>query len=171
MANKKSEINISLFHLIVVGIVITATVIAASFWNQYRTQTKLSKMMVQSEKIYVAHQEEFVKAIKDNTRYSYTKFLNEVNAPEKGIYQIGILTKDDSGMYHLESSWAEGGLNADETSKLNQLLSSQHSVSTDTDLSLNTYNQKDNLFVFTPIKNKDVVIGFVVVSVRRNQNI
>ncbi len=172
MTNKKSDVSISFFHLIVVAVIITATVITASFWNQYRTQTKLSKMMVQSEKIYTAHQEEFVKAIKENNRPSYAKFLNEINTPEKGIYQISILTRDSSGVYHLENSWSEMTPNIDEVVKLNLILSDQKSVSTSQKLSLNTYGPDDNLFTFTPIKDdKGIVIGFVVVSVRRNQNI
>ena len=172
MENNKPYVNINFLPLVTIATIIVISIVAASLWNQVRTQTKLSKIQTHSEAIYKAHQNEFADVIKTNIKTNYESFLDKINFPEKGIYEVSILTKDSSGNYMFHNRWDEGSLSTDVTDKLNSLLSNEHSVST-TENILSTNQYGDSLYVFTPIKNTNGsdVLGFVVVGVRRDQNI
>jgi hypothetical protein len=171
MKNKRSYININFLHIIFSAVAIVVFLMLGSFWNHFRTQQKLSKLESHVERVYRAHEAGFATTIKTNTRVSYASFLNEVNLPEKGIYYINILIKDDKGAYKVQDRYSELSLTLEEMNTLNTILSEDQTTSTDHNFNFKTYSSGNSLFAFTPIKDNGALIGYVVLSVRKNQNI
>ncbi len=171
MENNKPYVNINFFPLIAIAVILVVSIIIGSFWNKARTEIKLSKIQAHSEAIYKAHRDGFINAIKANNETDYKNFLGEVNLPERGIYDISILVRNDDGSFALQERGGKGILDAETNQKLNSTLSDKESVSMSENILPNAQGD-DDLYAFTPIKdNGGSLLGFVVVSVRKYQNI
>lgn len=171
MTNDKSYLKINFLPLIVISLLILVSILGASFWNEARTESKLARIQEHTERIYEAHKDEFVTAIKSTERNSYGYFINQVNVPERGIYNVSILIKDDKGNYSIRNSWSTEGVDVEVANRLNSILSNEKAISTSEDIFANDPNEEGKLSAFTPIKEGGKVIGFVMVSVRKDQDL
>ena len=172
MKENNSQIKINLFSLLVVFFLLAAFVFVGSLLNKEMTKIKLMKMVVTSERIYSGRREDILEVLKRNDSASESALIREINAPEKGVYQISLLIKKDNS-YRLVGYYGDRrDLSSTEMDKLNSLLLKDGVVKTQEDVFAKQEWVEDKIYVFTPIKNKsDELIGYLVVGVNRKQDI
>lgn len=172
MKENNSQLKINLGPLLLVVVLLIAFVFVGSLWNKERTRQKLGKMVATSERIYSVRGDSILEVLKRNDSASESSLLREINAPEKGVYQISLLVKNGKSYRLVESYGGRRELSSTELDKILGLLSKDKSVTTDQDVFARQEWVEDKIYVFTPIKNKtDELIGYFVVGVNRKQDI
>ncbi len=172
MKENNSQLKINLGSLLLVVVLLIAFVFAGSVWNKERTRQKLGKMVMTSERIYSARKDSILEVLKRNDSASESSLIREINAPEKGIYQIGLLVKKEQSYRLVESYGGRRELSSTELDKIIGLLSKDKSIATEQDVFARQGWMEDRIYVFTPIKNiTDELVGYFVVGVNRKQDI
>jgi hypothetical protein len=171
MANNNSDLTINFTPLIIITFIIIVLIFFGSAWNQERTQSKLYRIKEHTETIYKAHETEFIEAVKSEEKDGNGNFIERVNLPEQGIYIVSILVKDDSGNYYQRNSYNKQPIDTEDSARLSSFLADDISVSTDQQIFINSQTGRDKLFAFTPIKENGITLGYVMVSVRKDQDL
>ncbi len=172
MKENNSQLKINLGPLLLVSVLLVAFIFAGSLWNKERTKQKLAKMVISSERIYLTRKDQILKVLGQDDSASESALMREINAPEKGIYQISLLIKKDGSYRLVETYGSRRELSSTELDKILGLLSNDKSVATDKDVFAKQEWVEEKVYVFTPIKNKtDDLVGYFVVGVSRKQDL
>lgn len=174
------KIKITFWPFLIITVFVTFFLIIGIIIDKNRTSYKLEKITNQIEKIYQAHTREFIEIaiLSDIVRAS--NLLDTINAPEKGIYLISVLRKTPGGWNFYKGGYPyqnnnysdyDVPLNSDQIDKLNKILSPQQTTITLEPIFDHLWWDKNNIYAFTPIKDKDSLVGYVVLKVGKAQNL
>lgn len=175
MNQKIKTIKISFLPIIAISFIIVVLILIASIWDQSRTYQKLERLAAQSQQIYKAHAEDFVKIAELTDPILAGNLLNEINAPERGVYNIYVLRNTSEGMRLLiraGKDWKEDVLlNPEQERKVKNVVDDSKTTTSTDEIFKNFWWGDNSLYAFTPIKRGDSTIGYVMVVLPKSRNI
>ena len=176
MRNENS-IKISPWPFLVIGLILVSFITGGFIWDKARTIKKIERLKEHSERIYQAHINDFIEIATLKDPEHARGLLEQINAPEQGLYITHVLRRTDSGhriFIQYASQYANDlPLSQDQEEKINKIINDQKTTATTEALFRGVYDiwGRDNIYSFTPIVHEGKTIGFVVVQVPKAQNI
>ncbi|MDO8551172.1 MAG: hypothetical protein Q7S03_00615 [bacterium] len=172
--------SINFKPLLFVFLFIVVLIFVGFIWDNVRTQAKLNKIGEHAQAIYKAHPQEFAEIASFKEPLKAGRYLNQINAPEKGVYRVRVVRKADNkwkliSINYYSIPYYDQPANERELSEeektLFEKVADDRDTTTTTDALLNTeYDSQDNLYAIVPIHSTETS-AFLVISTKRTRNL
>lgn len=177
-----NTIKISFAPLFFFFVLIAVAITVGFVWDSVRTANKLKLLEQKVEVIYKSHTTEFLEIVVFNDVYRAKLLLANINIPEKNIYYVSVLRKTPQGlalvyneyMYSYPpryENYQEITFSYEDDERIKKVLSDSKTTTAKEVLFRNVWNDEANLYAFTPIKNGQETVGWVVLRLPKTTDI
>lgn len=168
-------IHISLKPIITIGIILFTLIISGFGIDQIRSYNKLKRIRAHAQRVLEAHQPEIIRVFRNPSELE--KSLKSINRPEKGMYQVSLLTTSVKPwrlytFYYSNESYEVDSVTEDLINKEIKKDRVISSLKGQTILpNLLQYGQKQLILVGLPVDDGEENLGYLFLSVNKTTNL